>query len=278
MLVFCELCFKRPNDVGKMFISSCQHMFCRICAESSTDCTVCKKPCRILEIIRGKIPDAVVDCFEPISNDVIQRMIKRAKFQSEKMDIYIAAHSSIFDKYEEAKKGYLKIKGHYDDVKRACNEEIELIQKLRLKRKPRKLPPNVTPSSVPSGVYTQMRSLRISTLEKNHNSSQVQCLKRNRSSSSDSSFISRKATPTMQSPNDYIMKRFTASSDDVVFRKPLPIDCFKKPLSLLETTKPEIYQETMRSMESAFKRPESTVVKGPTRAGNVERARNIFYS
>ncbi|XP_058448763.1 zip homologous protein 2-like [Malaya genurostris] len=285
MILFCEICFRRPECVGYLFVSSCRHMFCRRCANSVTNCTVCKIPCRIIELRKDALPEAIKDYFIP-EQDLLSKVVKVTKFQLEKQDAFIANKISVLDKYAAKKEKIRQLKEHYESLKKAINEEMTIISKMR---QPGML--NNAPTE-PVSMSSQSVSLRISTLKKmTPTTAAQQASKRtriSRSSSGSSGIGTVNGTPCHASSSQVpsSSKRISPSprprtgfTSNERKSKPIisPIESFKKPADLVSSARPGIYREAMRNISKAMERPNQPVLKFSNRGNDIERARNVIF-
>lgn len=262
-------------------------MFCRRCASSTTDCTVCKQPCRIIELQKNKMPEQLNDYFVPAA-DLLTKSIKVANFQLQKQDAFIAGKLGILEKYEGKKQKHVKLREHYEALKKAIEEEFVLIRKMRDQRRS----PSILNASPSGSLFFQSQdSLRVATLKK-YTPTDQQGMKRNRhvGSESGSSGIGtgsgglRREMTNSQASYASGAKRITpgsrgSQSSTGSAKEPSisPIETFKKPNDLVATARPGIYQQTVRNIHNAMRRSTAAVVKVNNRGSDIDRARNAFF-
>ncbi|XP_058817357.1 zip homologous protein 2-like [Topomyia yanbarensis] len=292
MFLFCEICFRRPQSTGNLLISSCRHLFCRRCANSVTNCSLCKQPCRIIELRQDKLPEPLKDYFAS-GTDLLAKAVKVISFHLDKQDAFIANKIGLLEKYEAKKLKFQKLKEHYESLKKAIDEEVAIMRRMRQQRKSPGIL-NISPAG-PVYVRSQPDSLRVSTLKK---VTPTSTLKRSRASGSNSSTSSdlgsgggtRFDPSNSQVSNVSSSKRFTPTSKSGSYqspklagsareRKPLvsPIETFKKPTDLATTARAGIYREAIRNINDAMKRLNQPVLKVSNRGSDIERARNVLF-
>ncbi|XP_038121801.1 zip homologous protein 3-like [Culex quinquefasciatus] len=268
VLKFCELCFRRPNEVGTLLISSCRHMVCRRCVTgSATACSVCQREARIIELNDATMPEQLKEYFD--QSDQLTKSYKVTQFQMEKMDKFIAGKVHLLAKYEEKKKTMKKLKEHSDALKKAILEETALIRKLYERRKS----PGgsrSTPSSSTSAAGGSTESLRVATLERNMQKLTVKRTRTPATSSSESDLASKSSGS----------KRTPVSSPDEVFKVPTYSPSLRRVPSSAElpaSTRDRIYQQQVRNMDKAMSLPVGPKLKVKNRGSDIERARNMHF-
>uniref|UniRef100_A0A1Q3FZV7 RING-type domain-containing protein n=1 Tax=Culex tarsalis TaxID=7177 RepID=A0A1Q3FZV7_CULTA len=276
ILKFCEICFRRPNEVGTLLISSCRHMVCRRCTGggSRTNCAVCQREARIIELNDETMPEQLKEYFD--QSDQLTKSYKVTQFQMEKMDKYIAGKVHLLAKYEEKKKTMKKLKDHSDALKKAILEETTLIRKLYERRKSPGGSARNTPSSANLAAGGSSESLRVATLERNMQKLAVKRTRTPATSSSESDL----ATTRPQSSKSSGSKRTPVSSPDDVFKVPTYSPSLGRVPSSAElpaSTRDRIYQQQVRNMDKAMSLPSGSNLKVKNRGSDIERARNMHF-
>lgn len=297
MFQFCDICFRRPDTVGTLLISSCRHVVCRRCSKSSTICSVCEQPCRITEFCREKFLESMKDYFSP-GMERLWKAFKISKFQAERQDLYISARLDQLEKYETKKQKILKIKEYYDSFTKYIDDEMSAIRKLRARRKSTNALKLLPPGTL---FLPQMDSLRISTSKKEVPLSEsAQRLKRTRSSSTDTSTQSsmKKSTPPSRTRHSSSLRKATenkpkgtpisqsSSTKNIspfsfepasVYRTATNTEIYQKSNDLVCTARDGIYQEAVRNINNATKKRMEPVPRFAYRGSDIERARNVIF-
>uniref|UniRef100_A0A2M3ZBU5 RING-type domain-containing protein n=1 Tax=Anopheles braziliensis TaxID=58242 RepID=A0A2M3ZBU5_9DIPT len=133
MYVFCELCHEQreSGDAAEIFISSCCHVYCRKCCKSSSNCSVCGKPCR-KTLINRALPNSVKEYFMNHA-DQLTKIAKIYRFQIGKMDRFVSANADVVGRYETKKQRAQKLKEMYDSYRNGIKQEQRLIEQLKQK-------------------------------------------------------------------------------------------------------------------------------------------------
>lgn len=265
MIQFCEVCFRQPKTPGALFLSSCRHMFCRSCGIGPGQCSVCKAPCRTVEIRSETLPDDLKDYFVP-AEKLLTKALKVAQFQQGKQDAFIAGLLELkLRKYETKKKSIEKLKKHYDSLNSTVKKERLLIRKLREKRKS---PGTLTASpNSPLWICSQKDALWSIAQAKDGSPRTPQHPNSGVSSGSRWSALASQRCSMSQSSS-------SSSGGSIGSMRRPTVATFKKPADLVKTAKAGIYEQAVRNIDRAMQRPSESVLKANRRKSDIDRARN----